>query len=764
MKINKESSKYSDDSQKKFESSMNYNNIKSTYSIKKINIKSTENICYNDINGSVNPINDINPNKTSIKKEAIKITFDTNKNQDLAENMENDDISEDELKNENIEKEEIESDDNDSENNKDELPQNNEDSHYEKQNMLDYKDIGSTKDIDVPPLLIDQVIGHEESVETIKKAAKQRRNVLLIGDPGVGKSMIAKGMAELLPPEVLQDVLVYPNAEDSNNPLIRTVPSGDGKRIVMANKSTTKGYEEKKLIVTMILIAGVLALGFIYRTQLLFAILAALFIFFISMQIKPKNITMAPKLLVNNSEKRFAPFEDATGAHAGALLGDVRHDPYQSGGLGTPAHERVEPGMIHKANRGVLYIDEIGTMTMKTQQELLSAMQEKKYSITGQSENSSGAMVRSQAVPCDFVLVASGNIQVLEGMHIAMRSRIRGYGYEVFMKDNMPDTKENRKKLIQFVAQEVKNDGRIPHFSPEALDEIIREAKRRAGKKESLTLRLRDLGGLVRAAGDVAKEEGANLVHAEHVLTAKKYSRTLEQQIADRSIIQRKEYAVFNPEGGKIGIVNGLSVIGDRSGLMLPIAAEAAPAQSKREGKIIATGKLGEIAKESVQNVSALIKKHTGTDISLYDIHIQFLQTYDGVEGDSASVSIAAAVISAIEEIPIDQTVALTGSLSVRGDVLPIGGATSKIEAAAEAGIKKVLIPRSNMKDVMIEKKYEDAIEIIPVDTLSDVLENILIGCSEKNSLIKKMKKISSAVADKVPKRPLNACDMPSKS
>ncbi len=764
MKINKESSKHLDDSQKKFESSMNYNNIKSTYSIKKINIKSTENICYNDINDSVNPINDINPNKTSIKKEAIKITFDTNKNQDLAENMENDDISEDELKNENIEKEEIESDDNDSENNKDELPQNNEDSHYEKQNMLDYKDIGSTKDIDVPPLLIDQVIGHEESVETIKKAAKQRRNVLLIGDPGVGKSMIAKGMAELLPPEVLQDVLVYPNAEDSNNPLIRTVPSGDGKRIVMANKSTTKGYEEKKLIVTMILIAGVLALGFIYRTQLLFAILAALFIFFISMQIKPKNITMAPKLLVNNSEKRFAPFEDATGAHAGALLGDVRHDPYQSGGLGTPAHERVEPGMIHKANRGVLYIDEIGTMTMKTQQELLSAMQEKKYSITGQSENSSGAMVRSQAVPCDFVLVASGNIQVLEGMHIAMRSRIRGYGYEVFMKDNMPDTKENRKKLIQFVAQEVKNDGRIPHFSPEALDEIIREAKRRAGKKESLTLRLRDLGGLVRAAGDVAKEEGANLVHAEHVLTAKKYSRTLEQQIADRTIVQRKEYAVFNPEGGKIGIVNGLSVIGDRSGLMLPIAAEAAPAQSKREGKIIATGKLGEIAKESVQNVSALIKKHTGTDISLYDIHIQFLQTYDGVEGDSASVSIAAAVISAIEEIPIDQTVALTGSLSVRGDVLPIGGATSKIEAAAEAGIKKVLIPRSNMKDVMIEKKYEDAIEIIPVDTLSDVLENILIGCSEKNSLIKKMKKISSAVADKVPKRPLNACDMPSKS
>lgn len=625
----------------------------------------------------------------------------------------------------------------------------------ETQPMLDYDNIKSSQDIDVPPLLIDQVIGHEESIETIKKAAKQRRNVLLIGDPGVGKSMLAKGMAQILPHETLQDILVYPNMEDNNHPLIRTVPAGEGKKIVKATKGSVKGHEERKTIITMFAIGGVLVIGFMYG-RLLESIIAAALILLISIQIKPKSNNMSPKLLVNNEESRFAPFMDATGSHAGALLGDVRHDPYQSGGLGTPAHERVEAGMIHKANRGVLYIDEIGTMSMKTQQELLSAMQEKQYSITGQSENSSGAMVRSQAVPCDFVLVASGNLQVLEGMHIAMRSRIRGYGYEVFMKDYMEDTTENREKLVQFVAQEVKNDGRIPHFAPDALDEIIMEAKRRSGKQNSLTLRLRDLGGLVRSAGDVAIEKGANLVTAEHVFEAKRFARTLEQQIADRSIIQRKDYSMVSAEGGRVGLVNGLAVIGDRSGIVSPIAAEAAPTQSKNGGQIIATGKLGEIAQESVQNVSALIKKYTNKDISDYDIHVQFIQTYDGVEGDSASVSIATAVISAVEEIPIDQTVALTGSLNVRGDVMPIGGATAKIEAAAEAGMKKVLIPKSNMKDVMIEKKYEDMIEIIPTETLSDVLENILISGSKKDSLIEKMKNISSKVTEKVPQTSVN--------
>ena len=618
---------------------------------------------------------------------------------------------------------------------------------------LDFRSFKSSEDIEVPERIIDQIIGQEEAVETVIKAAKQRRNVLLIGEPGIGKSMLAKGMAELLPPEELQDILVYPNMEDNHNPLIGAMPAGEGKKVVMTYRVKAKSQEEKKNMFMMVIIGAILVVGFLLK-QYLAAIIAAGIVLLVIMQMKPKSNVMVPKLLVNNERKNTAPFVDATGSHAGALLGDVRHDPYQSGGLGTPAHERVEAGMIHKSNKGVLYVDEIGTMQMKTQQELLTAMQEKKYSITGQSESSSGAMVRSDEVPCDFVLVASGNLHVLKGMHIALRSRIRGYGYEVFMKDSMKDTMENRNKLVQFIAQEVKKDGRIPHFSREAVEEIIHEAQRRSGKKDELTLKLRDLGGLVRAAGDIAKGEGADSVTLAHVISAKKLARTLEQQIADRYIDQRKTYSVFKSEGSKVGIVNGLAIIGDRSGILLPIAAEAAPAQSKDEGKIIATGKLGEIAKEAVQNVSALIKKNTGTDISNHDIHIQFLQSYEGIEGDSASVSIATAVISALENVPVDQSVALTGSLSVRGDVMPVGGVTGKIEAASEAGMKKVIIPESNMDDVLIEERYKNKIQIIPVRNMSDVLENALLG-NGKDRLVTKMKKITNIVPkDIIPKPP----------
>ncbi|HOK58413.1 MAG TPA: ATP-dependent protease LonB [Methanothrix sp.] len=610
-----------------------------------------------------------------------------------------------------------------------------------------------TSSIAVPESLIDQVIGQEEAVEVIRKAAHQRRHVMLIGSPGTGKSMLGKAMSELLPVEELQDILVYHNPEDNNNPRIRVVPAGRGRQIVDAHKMEARKKVQTRNMFFMLIVMGLIVYAY-YTGQLLFGIIAAALIFLSMRYLIPKEDVFIPKLLVDNSGKKTAPFVDATGAHAGALLGDVRHDPFQSGGLETPSHERVECGAIHRAHKGVLFIDEINTLRLESQQSLLTALQEGAYPITGQSERSSGALVRTEPVPCSFIMVVAGNLDAVQGMHPALRSRIKGYGYEVYMRDTMEDTVENRDKLIRFVAQEVVRDGKIPHFTRDAVAEIIREAKRRSGRKGHLTLMLRDLGGLIRVAGDIARSEGAPLTEARHVIEAKRMARSLEQQMADRYLERRKEYSMYKNSGDEVGRVNGLAVIGD-SGIVLPIMAEVTPAQSKEEGRVIATGRLQEIAKEAVTNVSALIKKLQGEDITTKDVHIQFIGTYEGVEGDSASISIATAVVSALEGIPVKQSVAMTGSLSVRGDVLPVGGVTQKIEAAAQAGIKTVLIPRSNMGDVLVDESIRDKIEIIPVSNISEVFEYSLAG--QRSKLLEKLrrfateKKIGISLPDGIP-------------
>jgi len=107
-------------------------------------------------------------------------------------------------------------------------------------------DIETTADIAIPKMLVDQVIGQEQGVEIIRKAAEQKRHVMLIGDPGTGKSMLARSISELLPKEELQDVLVYHNNEDNNEPGGRIVPAGKGKEIVQVQKAQAMIEKEKK--------------------------------------------------------------------------------------------------------------------------------------------------------------------------------------------------------------------------------------------------------------------------------------------------------------------------------------------------------------------------------------------------------------------------------------------------------------------------------------------------------------------------------------
>ena len=633
-------------------------------------------------------------------------------------------------------------------------------------------EIESTEQVPIPDKLVDQVIGQEAASIVVKKASEQRRHMIMVGEPGTGKSMLARSMTEFLPPEQLEDVLVYRNQEDENEPKVRTVPAGRGSRLIAERRAHVRQQRERTnrtLLFIALVVGAALLLATISSGEILTFIFGSFILvfgyFFLRTRLTAGDESNIPKLLVKHERSDEPPFVDATGSLAGALLGDVRHDPFQSGAdLATPAHERVEPGAVHRANKGVLYIDEIRMLRLEEQQALLVAMQERERSISGRSERSSGALTKSEPVPTDFILVAAGNLDSIQNMHPALRSRIRGYGYEVYVNTDMKDTERNRRRLIRFIAQEVRNEMKkdsgksIPHFDKHAISLVLKEAQRRSGRRGKLSLRLRELGGLVRIAGDLAAEDGSSLTQSKHVVRARAIAKPLEQQVADRYLERQSEYSMLVNEGDRVGRVNGLAVLGadtglsDYSGVVLPVEAMVTPTQG-RSGQVIATGGLSDLAKESVTNISAVVKKLTGKDIRDYDLHVQFPGTHN-VDGDSASITMATAIISAFEGVPIDQNLAMTGSLTVRGEVLPIGGVSAKIEAAVKSGIKRVVIPRSNMNDVLIDEKYESQVEILAVDSLDEVLEHALVGKEEKVSLVERLAKVIDTISSGTDKQP----------
>lgn len=624
--------------------------------------------------------------------------------------------------------------------------------------------VKSTGDVEVPKRLIDQVIGQDSAVAVALKAAEQKRHLMLIGDPGTGKSMLAKAMAEILPPERQQDVLTYHNAKNPNQPKILRAQGGDGRTIVQKYEKKARKVTVGWRVAEWIIALGLIGFGLYVWLGLygaaaggilafLFCVMIALLFLYFSGQKRPKGDFLVPKLLIEHAkEPERAPYIDGTGSHAGALLGDVRHDPYQSGGLETPPHVRVEVGAIHRANLGVLFIDEINVLRLDSQQALLTALQEKAYSIVGQSQSSAGAMIRTEPLPCDFILVAAGNLDAVAtpdgrhtGMHPALRSRIRGYGYEVYVNSIMDDTHENRVKLVRFVAQEVVRDGKIPHFEAHAVAEVIREAQRRSGRFGKLTLRLRELGGLVRTAGDFARDEKASIVTLDHVRKAKSSSRSLEQQITDKEIETHLSDAGAEKEGSLVGVANGVGIIGtgevgEPAGFVVPVEAAVVPALSRQGGTIVLGQGLKESRGSGVENVGAILKLLKGAAIADHDIHVDANITHPQASAEGIGLAAAVAAISALEALPVRQEYALAGGIAVNGDLRASRSTLQRIEAAALLGYRFAIVPEAVRDTLLVDDYILEKIQVLFCRTLGDVFQHVLDASpKEKTRLIERL-------------------------
>ena len=456
--------------------------------------------------------------------------------------------------------------------------------------MAILEDINSTEEVLTPSDPFEKIIGQDRAVMFVRSAVKQRRHVFLCGVPGVGKSMLAKAAALLLP-EPEEQVSLRHNPSHPNRPevVIEQIDKNQEDRVPPAvldsiyvrpdnvpfDVAAEMGYRCSRcgslslpsqsvcmecdaikrcdwtvgetdstsfsgLFRTLDLIDDP-ALMTVSRHETINGMsVVAKYERTRNDTIRVQYVHGAPDpqisrgelpihVLVSHTSKRFVR---ASGASPVELLGDVEHDPYGSAeSLGTAAYLRVIPGAIHEAHEGVLYLDEIAALG-PYQKHLLTAMQDGTFPIVGRNPQSSGAAVRVDDVPCRFVLFGACNIEDLHKILAPLRSRIRGYGYEIMLDSWMTKTPKTTRDVVRFISQTVREDGRIPHLDKEAIFSVLKVAESMArkldGVKSALTLRLRELGGLIRVAGDLAVQDDSECVRSSHVERAESLTKGID--------------------------------------------------------------------------------------------------------------------------------------------------------------------------------------------------------------------------------------------
>ncbi len=460
--------------------------------------------------------------------------------------------------------------------------------------------------------------------------------------------------------------------------------------------------------------------------------------------------TAAARLVLNEARRNgYSPFRiaakfmelDATTARfdergiADPLIGTV-HDPiYQGAGqMGMAGIPQPKPGAVTKAHGGVLFIDEIGELHHIQMNKLLKVLEDRKVFLDSSYYNSEDTNIPQHihdifqnGLPADFRLIGA-TTRMPQDIPPAIRSRCVEIFFRPLLADEIAKVALNATKKINYTL----DDG--------ALEVIKRYATNG-----------REAVNIIQIAAGIAQSSSKNdsiLTQAdvEWVINFGQYSPRPEKKI---------------PAKPQVGVVNGLAVYGANIGMLMELEVTAVP-NNYGTGKMTVTGVVDEeeigspgrtmrrksMAKGSLDNVLTVLAKEFGIEYTKYDIHVNFPGGVP-VDGPSAGVTVATAIYSAVYNLPIDNTVAMTGEISIRGLVKPVGGVSAKVTAAKQAGARRVIIPKENWQELYAAMD----IEVIPVETLPEVLKHAMVKNSEvlrKDTAVVMPEVLAAAGIDKV--------------
>ncbi|KAB3530076.1 ATP-dependent protease LonB [Alkaliphilus serpentinus] len=410
-----------------------------------------------------------------------------------------------------------------------------------------------------------------------------------------------------------------------------------------------------------------------------------------------------------NNESKFIEMDATTlrfddRGIADPLMGSV-HDPiYQgAGAMGQAGIPQPKSGAVTKAHGGILFLDEIGELHPIMMNKLLKVLEDRRVFLESAYYSSEDTNIPAhiheifqKGLPADFRLVAAttrGSFDIPQ----ALRSRCVEIYFRPLFQEEVAIIARNVSKKSNFEIEDM------------AVEEIKKYA---TNGREAVNI--------------IQICSGLALTNNRRIITLADVNWVIESGHYQ----PRPEKKIENQPS--IGYVNGLGVYGANLGMIIEIEASAIEIPQKGKGRIIVTGivdteetsttgktlKRRSTASDSVDNVLTVIRSFLKVDPRDYDIHLNFPGGIP-IDGPSAGITMVTAIYSAITKQPVNNLVAMTGEVSIRGKVKAIGGVTAKIEAARKAGCKKIIVPSENY----MEKFKEYDVKIIPVDHIEEVIE-----------------------------------------